>query len=70
MRVAQPPTDPPTRPMRTCPDCQGDAFIVVTTEGILEDVTCLDCDGTGEIEFDPSDNPYAPDTWKEAEGIA
>jgi hypothetical protein len=28
------------------------------------------CDGDGIIDFDPYDNPYVPDTWKEAEGIA
>jgi hypothetical protein len=42
----------------------------MTVEGELEDLTCLRCDGDGEIEYDPDDNPYAPDTWKEAEGIA
>ena len=55
---------------RTCPECEGDAFITMTVEGILEDVTCLKCDGDGEIDFDPDDNPYAPDNWKEWEGIA
>ena len=70
MHVAQPPTDPPNRPTRTCPECEGDAFITMTVEGTLEDVTCLRCDGDGEIDFDPDDNPYAPDNWKEWEGIA
>lgn len=65
-----PPMEPPTRPMRTCPECEGDAFITMEVEGNLEDVTCLDCDGAGEIEYDPSDNPWEPDNWKEAEGIA
>ena len=71
MRYAQPPMEPPTRWVRNCPDCDGDGFTIVFLEdGTIEDVTCLDCDGDGEIDFDPSDNPYAPDTWKEAEGIA
>jgi DnaJ-class molecular chaperone len=70
MGYAQPPTDPPTRRTINCPDCEGDGFIIMTVEGHLEDLTCLRCDGDGEIEYDPDDNPYAPDTWKEAEGIA
>lgn len=70
MRYAQPPTEPPTRRVQNCPDCEGDGFIIMTVEGELEDITCLRCDGDGEIDFDPDDNPYAPDTWKEAEGIA
>lgn len=71
MRVAYPPTDPPEIRTIECPSCDGTGIVqdiehgVVTYEG-----ECYRCDGDGEIEYDPDDNPYAPDTWKEAEGIA
>jgi hypothetical protein len=53
------PTEPPERRTISCPECEG-----------VEDAECLKCYGDGIIDFDPGDDPYAPDTWKEAEGIA
>jgi DnaJ-class molecular chaperone len=57
------PMEPPQRRTISCPDCEGEGL---TGEGI----DCSECYGDGVIDFDPSDDPYAPDTWKEAEGIA
>ena len=31
---------------------------------------CEKCEGTGEVDFDPACDPYAPDNWREWEGIA
>ena len=53
------PTEPPVRRTITCPECDDSG----NTE-------CLKCDGDGIIDFDHGEDPYAPDTWKEAEGIA
>lgn len=73
-RVAEPPTEPPwfrDLPVVECSTCEGEGVVrdiehgVVTWEG-----ECYRCDGTGEMPADPDDNPYAPDNWKEAEGIA
>ena len=52
------PTEPPERRTISCPECEG-----------VEDAACLKCYGDGIIAFDPGDDPYAPDTWKEVEGI-
>lgn len=54
------PVDPPVRRKISCTDCDGQAEMTV----------CLTCSGDGIIDFDHGDDPYAPDTWKEAEGIA
>jgi hypothetical protein len=53
------PTEPPERRTITCPDCDDSGS-----------ENCETCYGDGIIDFDPGDDPYAPDTWKEAEGIA
>ena len=65
-----PPMEPPEPRMVNCHECEGDGFIMFEVDGEQEDVTCLRCDGTGETGYDPDDNPYAPDNWKEAEGLA
>ena len=72
MRTAQPPIEPPTGRTIECDQCDGVGKTMHYTELLTVRVfeKCTRCDGTGEIEFDPDDNPYAPDTWKEAEGIA
>ena len=53
------PVEPPERRTITCPDCDDSGS-----------ENCETCYGDGIIDFDPGDDPYAPDTWKEAEGIA
>lgn len=72
MRVAQPPTDPPVRRTMTCPTCEGDGKTYHVTDYLNVRIfdTCSRCDGDGEVDFDPDSDPYAPDTWREAEGIA
>lgn len=66
-----PPLDPPQVGRWDCEECAGGGYIWRTTveesPQIVEEL-CPECDGKGR--FDPDDNPYAPDTWKEAEGIA
>lgn len=66
-----PPINPPEAHLVECPECNG--------EGGWEEheapvavywMSCRRCEGSGECEFDPDDNPYQPDTWKEAEGWA
>lgn len=57
--------------MVECLDCDGEGTLNVIECGVVTvEHECSRCEGSGEIEFDPDDNPYAPDTWKEAEGIA
>lgn len=68
-------TEPPIEPREgtqvECRDCEGLGVLQEVTHGILvRSGVCETCDGSGLIDFDPDDNPYAPDTWKEAEGIA
>jgi RecJ-like exonuclease len=66
-RVAEPPVDPPNPPTIDCSDCEGSGTI---TEDDTPSTECLKCDGSGQVTFDPYDDPYAPDNWKEWEGIA
>lgn len=71
MSYAQPPVNPPEVGRWDCEECEGSGYVVEETGGESPQVVelyCPDCDGKGR--FDPDDNPYAPDTWKEAEGIA
>ena len=72
MRTAQPPVDPPEARMMTCLECDGNGKTMHYTELLTVRVfeKCTECDGTGEVDFDPDADPYAPDNWKEAEGIA
>jgi hypothetical protein len=69
--VAQPPSSPPELGQWDCEECGGSGYIWRRTNEespqIVEE-ECAECDGRGR--FDPEDNPYAPDNWKEAEGIA
>ncbi len=58
---------PPERRMMECPDCEGSGLVSFDNRETGE---CEECFGSGEVRFDPDSNPYAPDTWKEAEGIA
>lgn len=71
MQVAYPPSDPPALSQWDCEECQGSGYILETSNEESPqtiEVDCPDCQGAGR--FDPDDNPYAPDNWKEAEGIA
>ena len=71
MRVALPPTDPPETRLIECPTCDGLGLIRIIEHGMItSEEECDRCEGLGEVDYDPDDNPYAPDTWKEAEGIA
>jgi DnaJ-class molecular chaperone len=57
--------------MVECLDCDGEGILRIIECGITTvEHECSRCEGTGQTEFDPDDNPYAPDNWKEAEGIA
>lgn len=54
-----------------CPTCDGLGLIRIIEHGMItSEEECDRCEGLGEVDYDPDDNPYAPDTWKEAEGIA
>ena len=71
LRWIEPPVDPPARRMVQCAECEGDGTFRVIERGLVtEEGECSRCEGYGSCEFDPNDDPYAPDTWKEAEGIA
>lgn len=69
--IAAPPVDPPELGKWDCSECGGSGYTWRQTNEespqMIEEF-CSECDGQGR--FDPDDNPYAPDTWKEAEGIA
>lgn len=66
-----PPIDPPEPRTMACPDCEGEGQVILYEHGaVMYDGDCGACDGSGLTDFDPDLNPYAPDTWKEAEGIA
>jgi DnaJ-class molecular chaperone len=70
-RVAEPPVDPPEVRMVECATCEGLGVLRDIEHGVVTfEAECYRCEGLGEVEYDPDDNPYAPDTWKEAEGIA
>ena len=60
MRTAQPPIEPPTGRTIECNQCDGVGKTMHYTELLTVRVfeKCTRC------------NPYAPDNWKEAEGIA
>ena len=64
-----------TEPTKTCRACSGKGgFVTRTATGKKSAVDCLECEGTGSVWFDHvyelDEDPHAPDTWKEAEGIA
>ena len=64
-------TEPPQVRLVNCYECSGTGRITETLDRVIVyEGECGRCDGEGRIEYDPYDNPYAPDTWKEAEGIA
>lgn len=68
---SQPPVNPPEREQVECRECEGLGVTHHVTAGILvRSESCEACEGSGLVDFDPDDNTYAPDTWKEAEGIA
>lgn len=71
LRVAYPPSEPPADTRLECIECEGvGTFMTAGSPYEAIEVVCRRCDGEGLVEFDPSDDPYAPDTWKEAEGLA
>lgn len=71
LKVAYPPTDPPADNRIECAECDGvGTFMTAGPPAEAIEVVCRRCDGEGLIEFDPSDDPSAPDNWKEWEGIA
>jgi DnaJ-class molecular chaperone len=64
-----------TDPWKTCLACNGKGgFNTRTAAGQTTAVDCSECEGTGSVWFDHTyehdEDPSAPDTWKEAEGIA
>jgi DnaJ-class molecular chaperone len=66
---------PPTEPTKTCLACDGRGeFLTIQAGMVIASDPCRECEGTGSVwhnhVYDPDDNPYAPDTWKEALGIA
>jgi len=73
-RSAEPPISPPEADLYECRDCEGRGEVVHHNGplGPLVAVVewCEACDGRGEREYREEENPYAPDNWKEAEGIA
>jgi len=68
---AGPPVNPPEADLYDCMDCDGTGKWIDRDGPLVVRVTeCDMCDGRGEREYSDDENPYAPDTWKEAEGIA
>lgn len=63
--TTEPPINPPEYRLVRCDRCEGTGFITCDNRETDE---CPNCEGTGEAHFDPDNNPFAPDTWKEAEG--
>lgn len=71
MRYAEPPVDPPQVERWDCEECSGGGVILHTSNEESPQTVEVECDACyGRGRFDPDDNPHAPDTWKEAEGIA
>lgn len=71
MRGIEPPVDPPEPKLMPCDQCEGEGEIALYENGeTIYEGECGNCEGTGKIDFDPDANPYAPDNWKEYEGIA
>ena len=70
-RTAEPPINPPEVDLYECDECDGTGKWI-DREGpwIVREQDCGRCEGRGEREYTDDENPYAPDTWKEAEGIA
>lgn len=68
MGLAGPPIDPPADTRVECEACDAQGVIWAGADGVVAEVECPDCDGDGLVER--GDDPYAPDTWKEAEGLA
>lgn len=72
MRTAEPPINPPEPDLHECDHCKGTGE-TVHHEGPLGPLVavvewCEHCGGHGVLEYDKGDNPFAPDTWMEAEG--
>lgn len=66
---------PATEPTKTCRPCNGKGgWITDTRQGMHAIDECPDCHGQGIVShdyvYDPGDDPYAPDNYKEWEGIA
>lgn len=65
------PTSPPERRTVECGTCCGAGEYIEYSAGeLVHDGECGHCDGTGQVSIHDAAFPGAPDTWKEAEGIA
>lgn len=65
----------PTEPTKTCRACDGRGeFLTIEAGVITGSDECRECEGTGDVwwnhVYDETDDPTAPDTWKEAYGYA
>lgn len=64
------PTNPPERRTAECGTCGGAGdYIEYSLGELVHDGECAVCEGTGEVRIYDAE-VSAPDTWKEAEGIA
>lgn len=67
----EPPTNPPEPDLYECMDCDGSGqWIDKDGPWIVRVQECNRCHGRGEREYTNDENPFEPDNWKEAEGIA
>lgn len=68
VRVATPPMEPPADTRIECDECCGLGKFTYGDDAELS-ATCTVCWGDGLIER-PDEDSCAPDTWREAEGLA
>jgi DnaJ-class molecular chaperone len=47
-----------------CEECQAQGEVMIADGSGWE--PCGLCDGTGQVEYVPEEDPYAPDYWKDA----
>lgn len=71
MSYGEPPINPPEVDLYECDVCDGRGELVDRDGPMIVRIqACYKCDGRGVREYDRDENPYAPDTVKEALGWA
>lgn len=63
-----------SEPTKTCRICNGKGGWIIDTSTGAAIQECNECNGSGDVQHDhvyePQEDPYAPDSLKEWEGIA
>lgn len=50
-----------------CEECNGTGELIDSIDNVIVNIqSCERCEGSGQVEYVPEEDPYAPDNWKDA----